>query len=156
MTVTRIDHAGITVSDLDRSLGFYRDLLGLRLISDSTLAEPEVADLLGLESVHLRIVDLDSGDGRILELIQYVQPEGRTIAYESSDPASTHLGFTVDDLGAVRKRLAEAGATIVSRRPITISDPGGDFDGATCLYVRDPDGAILELVQRRSDQPLKS
>jgi catechol 2,3-dioxygenase-like lactoylglutathione lyase family enzyme len=151
MTVVRIDHAGVTVSDMDRALGFYRDLLGLRVIADSNVAEPEVAELLGLDSVRLRIVDLDSGDGRILELIQYVQPEGRSIAYESSDAASMHVAFTVDDLGGVRQRLAEAGATIVSRRPITISDPGGDFDGATCLYVRDPDGAILELVQRRSD-----
>jgi len=156
MTVTRIDHVGITVSDVDRALGFYRDLLGLRVCADSTLTEPDVAELLGLDSVSLRIVDLDSGDGRIVELIQYLQPKGRRIAYESSDPATAHIAFTVDDLVAVRDRLSDAGATIVSRRPITISEPGGDFDGAICLYVRDPDGAILELVQRRSDQPLKS
>jgi catechol 2,3-dioxygenase-like lactoylglutathione lyase family enzyme len=151
MTITRIDHVGITVSDVDRALGFYRDVLGLRVIAHSTVTESEVAELLGLDSVQLRIADLDSGDGRIVELIQYVQPEGRRIAYESSDVATAHIAFTVDDLGAVRKRLTDAGATIVSRRPITISEPGGDFDGAICLYVRDPDGAILELVQRRSD-----
>jgi catechol 2,3-dioxygenase-like lactoylglutathione lyase family enzyme len=151
MTVTRIDHVGITVSDLDRALGFYRDMLGLRVIAENTLTESEVAELLGLDSVHLRIADLDSGDGRIVELIQYVQPKGRPIAYESSDVATTHIAFTVDDLDAVRKRLTDAGATMVSRRPITISEPGGDFDGAICLMVRDPDGAILELVQRRSD-----
>jgi catechol 2,3-dioxygenase-like lactoylglutathione lyase family enzyme len=150
MTVTRIDHVGITVSDLDRALGFYRDLLGLRVIADSTVSESEVAELLGLDSVRLRIADLDSGDGRIVELIQYLEPKGRRIAYESSDSATAHVAFTVDDLAAVSKRLTGAGATIVSRRPITISEPGGAFDGAICLYVRDPDGAILELVQRRS------
>jgi catechol 2,3-dioxygenase-like lactoylglutathione lyase family enzyme len=150
MTVIRIDHVGITVSDLDRALGFYRDLLGLRVLADSTLIEPEVADLLGLDSVQLRIVDLDSGDGRVVELIQYLQPKGTQIAYASADPATAHIAFTVDDLDAVRERLSQAGATIVSRRPITISDPGGSFDGAICLYVRDPDGAILELVQRRA------
>lgn len=154
MTVTRIDHVGITVSDVDRALGFYRDLLGLRVIADSTVSEPEVAELLGLDSpVELRIADLDSGDGRIVELIQYVQPRGRRIAYESSDVATAHIAFTVDDLAAVRERLSDAGATIVSRRPITISEPGGGFDGAICLYVRDPDGAILELVQRRAEKP---
>jgi catechol 2,3-dioxygenase-like lactoylglutathione lyase family enzyme len=153
MTVTRIDHVGVTVSDMDHALGFYRDLLGLRVIADSTITESEVAELLGLDSVQLRVADLDSGDGRIVELIQYVQPKGRRIAYESSDPASAHIAFTVDDLEAVRERLSAAGATIVSRRPITISEPGGSFDGAICLYVRDPDGAILELVQRRADEP---
>jgi len=151
MTVTRIDHVGITVSDVDRALGFYRDLLGLRVIADSSVTAPEVAELLGLDSVQLRVADLDSGDGRIVELIQYVQPKGRRIPYDSSDPATEHIAFTVDDLGAVRERLSKAGAAIVSRRPITISEPGGDFDGAICLYVRDPDGAILELVERRSD-----
>jgi len=152
MTVSRIDHVGITVSDVDRALGFYRDLLGLRVVADTTISEPAVAELLGLDSVHLRIVDLDSGDGRIVELIQYVQPAGRRIDYESSDAATEHIAFTVDDLAAVRARLAEAGAKIVSRRPLTIDDPGGSFDGAICLYVRDPDGAILELVQRPSGQ----
>ncbi len=151
MTVSRIDHVGITVSNVDRALGFYRDLLGLRVIADSTVTESEVAELLGLDSVQLRIADLDSGDGRIVELIEYLQPKGRRIAYESYDPATAHVAFTVDDLAAVHARLTNAGATVVSRRPITISEPGGAFDGAICLYVRDPDGAILELVQRRSD-----
>jgi catechol 2,3-dioxygenase-like lactoylglutathione lyase family enzyme len=151
MTVSRIDHVGITVSDLDRALGFYRDVLGLRVIADATVTEPEVAELLGLDSVQLRIADLDSGDGRIVELIQYVQPKGRRIAYESSDSATAHIAFTVDDLAAVRDRLTSAGATMVSRQPITIDEPGGAFDGAICFYVRDPDGLILELVQRRTD-----
>ena len=149
MTVSRIDHVGITVSNVDRALGFYRDLLGLRVIADSTVTESEVAELLGLDSVQLRIADLDSGDGRIVELIEYLQPKGRRIAYESYDPATAHVAFTVDDLAAVHARLTNAGATVVSRRPITISEPDGAFDGAICLYVRDPDGAILELVQRR-------
>src|SRR5450759_3525854 len=119
MTISRIDHVGVTVSDMDRALAFYRDLLGLRVIADATVAGPEVAELLGLEiPVQLRIADLDSGDGRIVELIQYLQPKGRRIAYESSDPASAHIAFTVDDLEAVRERLSDEGATIVSRRPI--------------------------------------
>jgi catechol 2,3-dioxygenase-like lactoylglutathione lyase family enzyme len=151
MTVSRIDHVGITVSDVDRALGFYRDVLGLRVIADATVTEPEIAELLGLDSVQLRIADLDSGDGRIVELIQYVQPKGRRIAYESSDSATTHIAFTVDDLAAVRDRLTSAGVTMVSRQPITINEPGGAFDGAICFCVRDPDGIILELVQRRTD-----
>jgi catechol 2,3-dioxygenase-like lactoylglutathione lyase family enzyme len=150
MTVSRIDHVGITVFDVDRSLVFYRDLLGLRVISDSTVTGPEVAELLGLDSAQLRIADLDSGDGRVVELIQYVEPRGRRIGYESRDSATMHFALTVDDLAAVHERLTIAGASIVSRRPVTISEPGGAFDGAICLYVRDPDGVVLELVQRRS------
>jgi catechol 2,3-dioxygenase-like lactoylglutathione lyase family enzyme len=151
MTVSRIDHVGITVSDVDRALAFYRDVLGLRVIADGIVNEPEVAELLGLDSVQLRIADLDSGDGRIVELIQYLEPRGRHVKFESSDAATTHIAFSVDNLAAVRERLMSARATIVSRQPITINEPGGAFDGAICFYLRDPDGVILELVQRPSD-----
>src|SRR5260370_22175265 len=132
------------------TLGFYRDLLGLRVIANSTVTESEVAEPLGLDSVQLSIADLDSGDGRIVELIEYLQPKGRRIAYESYDPATAHVAFTVDDLAAVRARLMKAGATIVSRRPITVSDPGGGVYVAIFLSVRDPDGAILELAHGAS------
>ncbi len=148
MTVSRIDHVGITTSDLDRALSFYRDLLGLRVIGVGPHTGPEIAALLGLESVELRIADLDSGDGRIVELIEYVRPRGKPVAYRSYDSSITHIAFTVDDLDAVRERLTTAGVTVVSRHPVTVHEPGGAFDGATCLYVRDADGIILELVER--------
>src|SRR5216683_8165111 len=109
MTVSRIDHVGITVSNVDRTLGFYRDLLGLRVIADSTVTESEVAELLGLDSVQLSIADLDSGDGRVVELIEYLLPKGQRIAYGSYDPATAHVAFTVDDLASVRARLMKAG-----------------------------------------------
>ena len=148
MTVSRIDHVGITTSDVDRSLAFYRDLLGMRIIDDLVVTSPEIASLLGVDSVELRIVDLDSGDGRIVELIKYMQPEGKPATYDSRDAGTGHIAFTVDDLDRVRRRIAAAGGRVISHQPITITDPRGLFDGATCLYLRDPDGMILELVQR--------
>lgn len=151
MSVSRIDHVGITVSDVDRSIAFYRDVIGLRVIADGLANEPEIAQLLGLDSVRLRIADLDSGDGRIIELIQYLEPKGRQMKFESSDVATTHIAFSVDNLAAVRERLTSAGATLTSREPVTINEPGGAFDGSICFYLRDPDGVILELVQRRAD-----
>jgi len=151
VTVSRIDHVGITTSDVDRSLAFYRDLLGMRVIDDLTVTSPEIAALLGVDSVELRIVDLDSGDGRIVELIKYVKPQGRAVAYESRDHGTGHIAFTIDDLDRVSRRIAAAGGTVISRQPLTIEDPGGLFDGATCLYLRDPDGMIIELVQRPSE-----
>ena len=148
MTVSRIDHVGITTSNIERSLDFYRDLLGMRLIDDIVVTSHEIAQLLGVDSVELRLVDLDSGDGRVVELIQYLQPPGKRSDYESRDPATGHIAFTIDDLERVRLKIEAAGGTVISRRPVTIDDPGGPFDGATCLYLRDPDGMILELVQR--------
>jgi glyoxylase I family protein len=148
MTVSRIDHVGINTSDFDRTLAFYRDLLGLRVLAESTHSDSETAALLGLGSVELRIADLDSGDGRVVELIEYRRPKGTRVDFNLYDWPVIHIAFTVDDLVAVRGSLAAAGVTILSRRPLAIHDPGGAFDGATCLYVQAPEGVILELVQR--------
>jgi catechol 2,3-dioxygenase-like lactoylglutathione lyase family enzyme len=146
--VSRIDHVGITTSDLDRSLRFYVDLLGLRLLSRNLLSGPDLAALLGFESAAIDNADLDSGDGRILELMQYVHPAGTRVSYHSSDAPTVHIAFTVPDLSAVTDRLISAGVEIISRRPLKIDAPGSSWDGAQCLYLRDPDGVILELVQR--------
>jgi catechol 2,3-dioxygenase-like lactoylglutathione lyase family enzyme len=80
--------------------------------------------------------------------MQYVQPVAARVTYRSSDAPTTHIAFTVADLDAVTRRLTGAGVEIISTRPLKIHDPGGAWDGVQCLYIRDPDGVILELVQR--------
>jgi catechol 2,3-dioxygenase-like lactoylglutathione lyase family enzyme len=148
MTVSRIDHVGINTSDFAGALAFYRDLLGLRVLSEGTYNDAETAALLGLESVELHIADLDSGDGRVVELIEYRRPRGARVSFQLYDWPVIHIAFSIDDMATVRDRLAAAGATVLSRHPITIHEPGGAFDGATCLYVQAPEGVIVELVQR--------
>jgi len=150
VTARRIDHVGITVSDLDRAIDFYCGVLGLELLGTTRLDSPDMAALLGLDAVDATVADLDSHDGRVVELIQYHAPAAEAIQYAAASPASMHIALTVADLAAVRERLRDARTEVISTRPITISDPGGRWDGATCLYIRDPDGAILELVQRPS------
>ena len=148
MTVSRIDHVGINTSDFDRTLAFYRDVLGLRVMSRGTFSDADTAALLGLESVELHIADLDSGDGRVVELIEYRRPKGARVGFQLNDWPVIHIAFTVDDVAAARERLVAAGIDIISRRPLSIRDPGNAFDGAICLYVQAPEGVIVELVQR--------
>jgi len=136
MTVSRIHHVGITVSDVERSLGFYRDLLGMRVVADTRLTRPEIAALL------------DTQDGRILELLEYAQPPGHRLEYTNRDSGSAHVALQVDDLDRIRAGIGAAGGSEISRHPVTAQDTEGIFAGARLLYVRDPDGMILELVQR--------
>jgi len=147
MTVSRIHHAGVTVSDLGRSLRFYRDLLGMRVLEDVRLTSGEVAALLGVDEIDLHLVNLDTGDGRILELLEYARPEGRQVEYTSRDAGGGHLALAVRDLDAVAAGIEAAGGSVISRRPVTAADTEGIFAHARLLYVRDPDGMILELVQ---------
>ena len=130
MSVSRIDHVGVTVADVERALHFYRDTLGLRVVNDSVLTSPEVAALLGLESVELRSVDLDTGDGRVLELLHYVRPEGKHVDYESRDPATGHIALTVNDLqrGVARERPRGS----VRRRDLPVRPRPGWDDPRAC------------------------
>ena len=70
MTVTGLHHASLTVADLDRSLHFYRDLLGVPVREQVDTAAAVVTAVSGESSQHVRIADLDLGDGRVLELIE--------------------------------------------------------------------------------------
>ncbi len=148
-----IDHVGLTVADLDRAVEFWCGRLGLRLLHRVTETDPDLASLLGEDSVELEIADLDAGDGRIIELIEYTRPAGRPVQARSSDPGSSHIALRVDDLDAALKRLDGSQARQISRHPVVLHDPGGAWDGVTCCYFADPDGIIVELVQRPTGEP---
>jgi lactoylglutathione lyase len=149
-----IDHVGLTVTDLDRAVEFWCGRLGLRLLHRAIETDPDIASLIGEDSVELEIVDLDAGDGRIIELIKYIRPAGRPVRARSSDPGSCHIALRVDDLDAALERLEGSEARQISRRPVLLHDPGGAWDGVACCYIADPDGIIVELVQRpRAETP---
>jgi catechol 2,3-dioxygenase-like lactoylglutathione lyase family enzyme len=143
-----IDHVGITVSDLDRSLAFYCGALGLELLDRVVEDDPSIADLTGYEAVAMECADLDPGDGRVLELIEYRTPVGSPGRHELRDGGTVHVSLRVDDLDAVLVALADSAGRLISRRPVLFEEPGSPWDGVRCVYVADPDGVVLELVQR--------
>jgi catechol 2,3-dioxygenase-like lactoylglutathione lyase family enzyme len=146
VSVQGIDHAGITVASVEAALRFYRDLLGLRVIDEGQDEGPELDAIVGLSGVRMRYAELDLGGGQMLEVIQYLVPEGASLAQRPCDPGAAHLALRVDDVDALCERLAAAGVTIAGR-PATITAPGA-WHGARCVYVDDPDGRTVELIQR--------
>jgi catechol 2,3-dioxygenase-like lactoylglutathione lyase family enzyme len=144
-----IDHVGVTSSDLDRSLRFYRDLLGMTVLDRGVETSAEMATLLGCDAVEFAYADLDAGDGRVFELLQYHSPVGATTRSNPFDPGTPHLAVRVADLEAVRTRLAEAGTTVISHAPVRVDAPGTAWHGGVYLLTRDPDGVIVELVERQ-------
>lgn len=150
MTVLRIDHVSVTTADLERSIAFYRDVLGLKLLRVGESDEPEMSTITGLPGVRLLWAELDLGGGQSLELLQYLAPEGTPVAQRSCDPGSAHIAFAVDDIEELHGRLVSAGAQVRSE-PVEIHDDG-DWNGVRCLYLTDPDGATIELVERPRDR----
>lgn len=143
----RLDHAGVTVGDLERSLGFYRDLVGLPVLDRGEDDGPEIAELTGVAGARLRWADLDGGGGRIVELLEYLHPRAAAAPAEPNAPGSAHVALSVADLDGVRDRLRAAGVRVRSAGPVTLEDAGA-WTGVTCLYAVDPDGLTVELLER--------
>ena len=146
MRKIQLDHVSVTSADLDRSVAFYCDLLGLPLIGRGESGEPELGIILGVPGVRLLWAEVDLGGDQLLELLQFLSPEGEPLRPDPARPGGTHIGLRVSDIDAMYLRLSQAGVPIRSK-PVEIQEEG-DWLGVRCLYARDPDGVTVELVER--------
>ena len=138
--ITQLEHTALSVADLDRSLAFYRDLLGFQL---ARLIEPREDGLLsaitGLPGARARIAHLTLGD-QMLELFEYLEPRGHPAPRTQADPGFIHIGFRTDDARGDYERLRALGVEFLSA-PV-------EFRPAVWVaYFRGPDGEVCELRQ---------
>ena len=145
MTGPTLDHISVTVSDLDRSIAFYRDVIGLALRDRGTADEPELSDVLATDNVEIAWAELALG-GVILELVQYLTGGDGPVDVDVKRAGATHIGIAVDDIVPAVERLRAADA-LVSRDVVTLTEDT-DWNGAKIVYGRDPDGVTIELVER--------
>jgi diaminopimelate decarboxylase len=143
---TGLDHVSVTSGDLDRSLAFYRDLLGLTVRGRGDGLGADELAVTGVAGASARWADLELARGQVLELIEYLTPRGTPSTLNPNDPGATHISLRVDDVDATFARLREAGVEVRSE-PVTISEPGA-WEGVRCFYASDPDGVTVELIQR--------
>ena len=139
------NHVGITVSDLSRSVAFYRDLLGFHVAYERGEVQAEyMPRLLGIPGARIKIAGLDL-PGLHLDLLEYIEPKGATTACPTYDVGNGHIGFTVDDIWAAYHRLKAAGVRFKSE-PVSITQ--GPNKGGWGVYFWDPDDITLEMIQR--------
>jgi catechol 2,3-dioxygenase-like lactoylglutathione lyase family enzyme len=141
-------HSGITVSDLDRSLAFYRDALGLEVLWRRRYDEDYIlrmTDVEGADAIDAALVRVP-GDGHLIELLEYQGCERHSAASRPCDPACGHVAFVVDDIHAWHERLAAQGVRFRGDGPQEIT--AGANRGGYGLYAADPDGFIVEFHQR--------
>ena len=143
-------HTGLTVRDLDRSLAFYRDVLGMSVVFQQEKRGGYLAEIVGYEDAHVRMAHLElAGGGHRIELFEYLEPPPRGAASEPRDVGITHVCIAVEDIDAVYERATAAGARPISA-PVLV-DTGANAGGRGA-YVRDPDGIIVELFQPRREE----
>jgi len=130
---------------MEASLAFYAGLLGFEVLSDRVVALPSVQRITGVVDAKIRVCMLRIPKSDVyLELLDYVK--GKTNASGSRSPASpgsTHICLYVDDLRTTWARLSRAGVVGISE-PIDFSDR---IPGTWCMYIRDPDGCVVELYE---------
>ncbi|MFN8518577.1 MAG: VOC family protein [Chloroflexota bacterium] len=143
-------HGGIGVADMERSLAFYRDLLGLEVHFDVTLdAVDYVRAALGIEMRDCRVVYLrvPGSDGIFVELLEYHGTDAHATAEPRPwDHGTGHLCLHVTDAQALLDQAIAAGHRTRSRQAATI--PMGPNRGALAAWLIDPDGYHIELFQR--------
>lgn len=141
-----VHHTGIIVSDLDRSIDFYHDVLGLEFATEPSpvFDDPELGPKLGVPGAGLRVVAFKLGDD-LLELLQYVSPPSPVdVPMPQNALGSHHVGLLVDDIEATVGKLSAKGVEFISE--VTPIDDGV-LAGWRWVYFRDPDGITIELVE---------
>ena len=140
--VVSVRHVGVVVTNLDRSLVFYRDLLGLRETRTMHESGDYVDTLLGLRDASVVTIKLAAPSGETLvELLAFGSPKATNVERTFVDPGPTHIAFTVGNLETFVDRLAEAGVRFTA--PPQISPDGC----AKVTFCFDPDGTPIELVE---------
>jgi catechol 2,3-dioxygenase-like lactoylglutathione lyase family enzyme len=142
--IPSVNHVGLTVSSLERSVAFYRDVVGLDLVLEQEKEGGYLSAITRYPGAHARMAQLEARGGTRIELFEYLEPPGGGVPLEPANVGITHLCLLVDDIERARRRLVEAGAELFSD-PVPI-DTGANAGGWD-LYVRDPDGIVLELFQ---------
>lgn len=139
-------HTSFSVSDMDQSIAFYRDLLGLDLIQDVVRENvPAYDEILGMPDVKLRIALIRMGNrSHFLELIEYIHPRCQVRELKNTFVGAAHLCFVVADLENEYQRLETCGAGFTSPPVEIVRD--GQYMGKG-LYMLDPDGISIEILE---------
>ncbi|NEM91829.1 VOC family protein [Galbitalea soli] len=146
MSITSVHHTGIIVTDLDRSIYFYHDVLGLRFQSEPSpwFSGDDLARGVGVPGASLRQVCLMAGDA-VVELVEYGnRPEGNDTPIQQNYLGAMHVALRVDDIVATKAELEAKGIEFLS--DVNVVDDGV-LAGWRWVYFHDPDGITLELVE---------
>ena len=146
-SITQAHHMGLQVADLDRSVAFYRDILGFTVIFAWNPRADYIRELVGYPEADIHAVILRLPETEVvLELLEYRNVERAPVDTRTANPGTAHIAFFVDDLDTLYEDLVARGVRSVSR-PVTPTI--GPNEGGRAVYLIDPDGIRVELIETR-------
>jgi catechol 2,3-dioxygenase-like lactoylglutathione lyase family enzyme len=148
LPASRVDSIGFTVSDMDRALAFYTQVLPFITMSDVEVAGRDFELLSGVFGARARIVRLRLGEEQI-ELTEYRAPRGRPIPVDMkpNDRSFQHIAIIVRDMDAAYAKLRASRVAHGSTGPQRLPDSNPNAGGIKAFYFKDPDGHFLEILQ---------
>jgi len=142
--VLAVDHTGITVSNLERSLDFWRDVLGFELSHQAHQKGDLAEQITGVTGAEI-LIAVVKAPGHKIELLEYRAPADRKqVEFRPCDVGSVHVALTVDNLDAVLETIAASGWKAVGTPQTLATGPNA---GKRVIYVRDPDGTTIEFME---------
>ena len=147
--IHEITHIGITVSDIDRSTAFYRDVLGLELVGSITMEGDETDRLFQIKNCIAKIAYLNGSKGSIappIELIQFVSEDCDINTPDLRRTSISEICFRVENIDKVYRELKAKGVEFLSEPQLFDFRKDG-FSKSKAVYFKDPDGVILELME---------
>jgi catechol 2,3-dioxygenase-like lactoylglutathione lyase family enzyme len=141
--INGLDHIALSVSDLDRSIVFYRDIMGLKLDRVYEYGtDSKLGDIVGMPCCAARIAHLTSR-GQMLELIEYKNPEGRPVPNDArqADNGIIHISFFSTDIHKDYTRLSKMGTRFFSK-PVELRPD------VWAVYLYGPDNEVCALRQK--------
>lgn len=149
--VVGVAHTGVTTSDLDRSIRFFRDVLGMVVTEPRLYDDPIMGRITGVPDAAIRVAYVEF-PGHKLELLQYLQPQQRRQSdLRPCDSGHLHLSLAVEGIDAVARRMEQAGFERAG--PIQQIEEGGGF---RVIYTYGPDNLVLELMDFSQSAPARA
>jgi len=144
---TAVRVVGMTVSDMERSVAFYRDVLTFRVVADTEMAGDIIERLTGVFGTRARLVRMRLADEEI-ELTQFIAPRGRPIPVDSrsNDRWFQHVAIIVRDMPQAYARLRHFNVEHASSGPQRLPDWNPNAGGIEAFYFKDPDQHVLEVL----------
>jgi methylmalonyl-CoA/ethylmalonyl-CoA epimerase len=132
--ITGIDHLGIAVRDLEESLRFYRDILGMPFHGIEEVASQKVrVGMLGVGEAKIELLESTAADGPIARHI------------ESKGEGIHHIAFHVDDLEATLASLNRHGIALINREPVA----GAHGTRIAFVHPKATGSVLIELCEKR-------
>ena len=112
--IKELSHVGLSVSNIDESLAFYRDYLGMEVIMELDIQDDRIGRVVGIPGAKCRIIHLRLGEAT-LELFEYSEPSGKNVTKDlrQCDLGISHIGFEVNHIHKHLKEIQDRGCKML-------------------------------------------